>query len=239
MTLNTLPFIGIATATIISVLANPVTPYGSSYLSTFPIAHTHTHTDVSLRVTRRAHTHEHVGGRNSLGAFQDGIYLQTSIYTKTQLNKCFACKSLNNRIGCMNTVELHQYGVGIFFLMRWKKKYTHIQSHRNWAEREWEKEHEKSHSRHRHCGLIFSSSWRWVRMSLSLKFLSVNVVDNSVSWFLSSAFSIAFNFYSTANAANVCVCVCVSCHIFFFFFSILTTMFLLLLLFLSLLFYCR
>lgn len=109
----------------------------------FYCTHTHTHWCFITGYTSSTHTYKHVGGRNSLVAFQDGIYLQTSIYTKTQLNKCFACKSLNNRIGCMNTVELHQYGVGIFFLMRWMKKYTHTFSRTEIEQKESERKSTK------------------------------------------------------------------------------------------------
>lgn len=237
MTLNTLPFIGIATATIISVLANPVTPYGSSYLSTFSIAHTHTHWCFITGYTSSTHTYKHVGGRNSLVAFQDGIYLQTSIYTKTQLNKCFACKSLNNRIGCMNTVELHQYGVGIFFLMRWMKKYTHTHSVAPKLSRK--RVRERARKKSSSSSSLWFNIFKW--LTLSAYELELEVFEcecrrqqRFVVLIISFFHRIQFLF-----DCECCKCVCVSCHIFFFFFSILTTMFLLLLLFLSLLFYCR
>lgn len=91
------------------------------------------------------------------------------------------CESLNKRIGCMNAVFNINTG--------WKKK-TKTQQKRK------EKSRRRLRRHHLHCGLIFSSGWRWVRMSFGLS-LSVNVVNKFVVLIIS--FSIAFN-----SIASIC-----------------------------------
>lgn len=111
--------------------------------------------------------------------------------------------------------RLHEYGVHSSSSIQ----FFQLEKNQN-IEPKWKKSRHRR--RCRHCGLIFSSGWRWVRMSLSL---SVNVVNNCVVLIIS--FSIAFN--------SIAMIWCFLSNNF----SEGDVLLLLLLLLLSLLFYCR